>query len=260
MFDGVENVKIVSARHCIGKRSGSVVDRTTHTVFIRMRGTVRYDFGDHLLDSREGELFFVPKGSSYTYETLTEDEWYTCVNFEADFAFTPRPFLCSMEGFPESEYMGRCFSDLWNFGTQAGKYRCISLFFALLSHMSSAESASYCEKKKFALIEPAAEYLKVHTFDSSLKIECLHRLCGISHTYFRKIFVSRYGMTPQKYILTKRLAHAKSILDSGDYNTIGEVAASAGFNDPMYFSKAFKRVYGVSPSDAGKGEGGFGLR
>ena len=91
-------------------------------------------------------------------------------------------------------------------------------------------------------------HLKLHLYDSQLKIDKLHRLCGISDTYFRKIFVAQFRMSPQEYVLTKRIAYAKSIIENGDYNTIREVSEAVGYTDPLYFSKAFKKMQGVSPS------------
>lgn len=59
-------------------------------------------------------------------------------------------------------------------------------------------------------------------------------------------------MNPQDYITAKRLFHAKSILDSGDFDSIREIALSVGYSDPLYFSKVFKKRYGVSPSVVNK--------
>ena len=94
----------------------------------------------------------------------------------------------------------------------------------------------------------AIEFLKKNIYSPSLRIEKLHLLCGISDTYFRKIFKSKFNMTPQKYVLYERITHAKSILESGDFDTIREVALSVGYYDSLYFSKAFKKLYGFSPS------------
>ena len=55
-------------------------------------------------------------------------------------------------------------------------------------------------------------------------------------------------MTPQKYIITKRLSYAKAILDSGNFETIAQVAAAAGYTDPLYFSQSFRKKYGFPPS------------
>ena len=55
-------------------------------------------------------------------------------------------------------------------------------------------------------------------------------------------------MNPKEYVLRERITHAKSILESGDYDSISEIALSVGYNDALYFSKAFKKFYGFSPS------------
>ena len=98
------------------------------------------------------------------------------------------------------------------------------------------------------MITPAVDYIKKHIYDADLKTDNLHQLCGISGTYFRKIFLANFGTNPQSYILKRRLSHAKALLDSGDFTTISELAASVGYTDPLYFSRVFKKKYGESPS------------
>ena len=252
MFDGIENLKIVSVAQRENKPYVKIENRKTHTFFIRVRGAVLYDFGDEKMLSREGEVAFIPKGATYEAGILGEGAAYTAINFEADFSETPCPRVYSLEKFHDADYMASNISDMYKFGTQADRYRCLSLFYGLLSHLSAEENAHY-DKEKFSIIAPAVAYLKKHVYDSSLKGDMLYRLCGISGTYFRKIFALRFGKTPQQYILSTRLSHAKAIIASGDFDTITEVAFSVGFHDPLYFSKAYKKAYGVSPSEASRG-------
>ncbi len=252
LFDNIENLKILSVLHRPNKPYVKKENRKTHSFFIRVRGAVEYDFCGRKMLAREGELMFMPKGASYTARTLAEGTMYTAIHFEGDFAVEPRPGVYSLESFPEADYMASCLSDLWNFGTQAERYRCVSLVYSLLAHLSATENAGYAERNKFRIIDPAADYLKAHIYDSDLKIHKLPRLCGISETYFRQIFISRFGTAPQSYVLSKRLAHAKSIISSGDFNSIGEVALAVGFRDPLYFSKVFRKAYGMPPSGMNK--------
>ena len=107
-------------------------------------------------------------------------------------------------------------------------------------------------QKKYKLIKPGVEYLKANIYSPTLRIDKLHALCGISDTYLRRIFKERFHVTPQEYVLSSRLTHAKSILDSGDYDSIKEVSELVGYTDPLYFSKAFRKYYGFPPSDANK--------
>ena len=50
-----------------------------------------------------------------------------------------------------------------------------------------------------------------------------------------------------QYILSLRMANAQSLLESTQYN-ITEVAAAVGYDDPLYFSRLFRRHTGFSPT------------
>ena len=249
MFETIENLKIDSILHRRSKPTSRVCSRRTHSFFIRTQGEVLYHFPDREILAGEGSLVFFPKGASYTGRVLSDCAVYTAIHFEADFAVTPEPACFSLDGFLEADYVGNQLADLWKFGTPAEKYRCISTVYSLLAYLAGQESAGHIHNAKFRLIEPAVAYLKTHMYDCDLKTQKLHRLCGISGTYFRQIFQARFGTTPQNYITARRVSHARAILSSGDFNTIGEVAQSAGFNDALYFSKVFKKAYGVTPSE-----------
>ena len=249
MFENIENLKIISSLHRENRQFSKIENKKTNSFFIRISGSITYNFYDKTVEVKPGEMMFIPKGTSYEYKTSSEEKClYTSINFEGDFE-DAKPKVYSLENFFEADYIKNHFTDLWKYGTQSDKFKCISLFYSLLSYVSHIENSSYAEKQKFRIIEPAIDYLKEHIFDYSLKTDYLHHLCGISGTYFRKIFLSRFGRSPQNYITTKRMAHAMSILDSGDFTSIKEVALSVGYSDPLYFSKIFKKMYGVSPSE-----------
>lgn len=59
------------------------------------------------------------------------------------------------------------------------------------------------------------------------------------------------GLKPREYIQNKRLARALSIIESGEYEKLSEVAFMCGYDDPLYFSKVFKEKYKVCPSKYG---------
>ena len=131
-------------------------------------------------------------------------------------------------------------------------YECFSLFYGLLSYLCNVESQKHSGDEKFKIIDPAVAYIKENIYNPDLKVESLHRLCGISDTYFRKLFYLKFEKSPQNYIVSKRVSHARAIIGSGDFNNIKDIAASVGFKDPLYFSKVFKKFYGISPSQFNK--------
>lgn len=246
MFTDIENLKIKNIHKGISK-GGSVTSRKINSFILRTAGCPRYIFQDYFIDTHPGEIIFMPKGSSYTFEILSDTPCeYISISFEADL-FNPSPSKYPFEGFQDAEEFSSNLPDLWKFGSKAEHYKCYSVFYSLLAYVEKLENIAYTDKKKFGIIEPALSYLKKHIYDFDLSIETLSELCGISSAYFRKIFQSGYGTSPQKYILSKRLSHAKALIDSGDFDKISEVAASAGYSDALYFSRAFKRKYGTSP-------------
>ena len=66
--------------------------------------------------------------------------------------------------------------------------------------------------------------------------------------YIKKVFKKETGLTPHQYLTDKRLENAASNLAlSGGKGNISEIAYQCGFSEPLYFSRLFKRKYGVSP-------------
>lgn len=247
-----DDIKIISSFKKMTKPYGKIESRATHGFIFRVKGSVEYFFNQKSVIVKEGEFVFLPQGSSYEYVSDKDpSNTYTSINFQGSVLETSIRKYDS-KTFYGSDYICKSFTENWNFGTTADKYKCLSVIYDLMSHIYSNERMKDTERMKCDLIDPATEYLKSHLYDSNLKVEKLHRICGISDTYFRRIFTSVFHMTPQNYILTKRMAYAKSIIENGDYDTIKEVAEAVGYTDPLYFSKAFKKLYGVSPSNVNK--------
>ena len=251
MFDDIENLKLLNSSVGKSKPFSKINGRKTNSFSFRTGGAGIFKFADKEIVVHEGEMIFLPKGASYTFTAISEESTYTYITFEADLK-NAVPTLYSLEEFSEAHYIEKSFPNLWNLGSQSEKYQCLSLFYSLLSYLSNIENLKYSDKKKFSIIAPALDFLKLHIYDCSLKVDCLHTLCGISDTYFRKIFVARFGMSPQKYIINKRLSRAKAIIDSGDFDSISEVSESVGYSDPLHFSRVFKQKYGLSPATLSK--------
>lgn len=249
MFNTMENLKLISSSQGTSKGTFRLEGKKTHGFVFRTNGSATFILDDKKLITNTNDMIFLPKGSSYEFFPGTETECrYSAINFEADMT-NPKPMVYSLEGFPEASYIFSHFPNLWKFGNHSDRYKCFSLFYTLLAYISNTENLDYSVKRKFELIEPAVSYLKEHIFDSSLTADSLHLICGISDTYFRKIFAAKFAATPQQYIISKRISHAKSLIDNGNFDTISAIAMSVGYNDPLYFSRAFKKKYGVSPAN-----------
>ncbi len=92
------------------------------------------------------------------------------------------------------------------------------------------------------------ELIELNLDNERFQVEEIDKVFGISRPLLIKKLKSMTGMTVVEYIRNYRLDRAEILLREENLN-ISEVAYRVGFNDPKYFSKAFKQKFGHSPSE-----------
>lgn len=70
----------------------------------------------------------------------------------------------------------------------------------------------------------------------------------INKFYLTKIFKETYGTTINSYLISKRITGAKQLLRFTD-KTVDEIGNAVGMEDANYFSRMFRKVEGISPSE-----------
>lgn len=91
----------------------------------------------------------------------------------------------------------------------------------------------------------AFAYIAEH-FHQDIRRGVLAKLCHLSVSEFSRVFRNECGVTFEHYLLDYRVAMAREMLMEPD-TAISQVAYAAGFNDPSYFCRAFRRLVGASP-------------
>lgn len=95
-------------------------------------------------------------------------------------------------------------------------------------------------------IDKIKHYVLNH-YNENLSIQNLCPQFGVSRYYLGSLFHEATGMSFRQYLLNVRLNAAEEMLTSGNY-TVSHVAMSCGFSDVFYFSRAFKKHKGQTPS------------
>ncbi|MEM9245150.1 MAG: AraC family transcriptional regulator [Cyanobacteria bacterium P01_F01_bin.153] len=103
-----------------------------------------------------------------------------------------------------------------------------------------------------ARLHYAAEILRSRLEDPPCQIE-LARLVGIGHSTLSKRFREVFGVTPFAYLTRHRMEQAERFLRNPGC-TVAEVANLVGYANPAQFAAAFKRHFGITPSECIRGK------
>lgn len=97
------------------------------------------------------------------------------------------------------------------------------------------------------LIDDASTYFSEH-YSEALSVDEYAAHIHVSTSWFIRSFKEHTGITPMQYILSKRMHTAQALLHSTSYN-ITEIARIVGYENPLYFSRLFRKMNGISPSE-----------
>ncbi len=93
--------------------------------------------------------------------------------------------------------------------------------------------------------------------DANFNVSELVKKMSVSRTLLHMKLRELTGQSTSEFIRTIRLKQAAKLLKQGELN-VSEVTYQVGFNDPKYFSKSFKSLFGVTPTNFQKGDSSGG--
>lgn len=102
-------------------------------------------------------------------------------------------------------------------------------------------------EKSSGVIEEAEAYIQKN-FGKEISLDDVSREVNISPYYFSKIFKESTGKNFIEYVTEIRIEKAKELLLTSDYS-MKEICLMTGYSDPNYFSRAFKKNVGVTPTE-----------
>ncbi|MBE6595055.1 MAG: helix-turn-helix transcriptional regulator [Ruminococcaceae bacterium] len=186
---------------------------------------------------------FFPAGVGYTRKTATDD--LVVVHFHAfnyrgiaPEAFTP----------PHPDAYATLFEEmlrLWRGKAPGYRYEAAALLYRILAVCYRDNEPPLTVDDR---IEAGAKYIREHCLRQDFSIAEAAKRCFMSEAYFRRLFHAQFGESPKRYVISRRLKHAASLLSTG-YYSVADTAALCGYRDAKHFSVEFKDAMGISPSN-----------
>ena len=125
----------------------------------------------------------------------------------------------------------------------------LELFMLSLAETGSVSSVS--SDPEAILFSRAVNYLNSNIHRQPSVPETA-RFCGVSESGLKRLFDKYAGISVHKYLLKLKIKAAVQLLENGQ--TVSRTAQELGFNTQSYFSRAFKRETGLSPSQVQDGK------
>lgn len=105
-----------------------------------------------------------------------------------------------------------------------------------------------CVENGKELMQEVENFIINHA-EQPITTKMLSKKFGLVSPYLSKLFKDYKGETPTQYIQNIRISRAKELLVRFPELLAKDVAEMVGYNNPLYFSKIFKKKTGVYPSE-----------
>ena len=226
--------------------------RPSHGLAFHLSGEKDYLFDDgKTLTVRPSSIIYLPKGSSYNvasrYDYQAKLNCYA-INFDLSEDVSFPPFAMEIKNHLQMEESFRQAQKAWLLKPDGYVFKCRSELYSILCILYQEHGLRYTPDSRQEKIRPAMDCLMHQSMDEWPDVAKLAELCHMTPEYFRKIFKGVCGSSPLHYMNQLKLSRARELIDSRVYS-MAEVALLTGFSDPCHFSRAFKKAFGVCPSE-----------
>ncbi len=209
-----------------------------------LSGEVRYEFSDYSFTASAGTVVYLPLGGCYLMK-IREKTSYICVDFDSiGESLSERGAV--YRGIPPStsEHFEQMLIS-WYKREPTSITDILASCYRVISECIASENKRYARSD---LLSRAIEYILSDFTSEKLTVGAVAEKTGVSEAHLRRLFRAVMGISPMAYVNYLRFERARNMLCESNI-TVSEIAGLSGFSDPYYFSREFKRRFGVAPSE-----------
>ncbi|MCL2287374.1 MAG: AraC family transcriptional regulator [Firmicutes bacterium] len=119
---------------------------------------------------------------------------------------------------------------------------------SIFAYLSVKYTVSFDEPQATQILTRAVNYMH-ENLARQIKVSDIASHSFVSTRHLNRLFIKYYNITPSQHLLDIRLKKANVLL-SKNKMTIKEISEHCGFTDPSYFTRLYKKNYGVTPNKA----------
>lgn len=123
----------------------------------------------------------------------------------------------------------------------------ISYVYQLLNSLFKNELIEFSDKPKDMVVKEITEYMEKHFSEDISTLDLCNKF-GYTQSHLCRKFKKSTGLSPISYLTIIRLEYAGKLIKSGN-ESINHIASESGFSDSNYFTRCFKKHFGMSPTE-----------
>lgn len=215
------------------------------------RGRLRYQNRTHNLEAGDTMMVLVPHNHRYWLEK--GDRWeYFWISMHGEETLRIHKMVLGLAGpilrlQPSTiDHLADCSLRLIKGATTPGAASAIAYEAAMALYDDVFGSPAFAAD--LSAMQPVIDHIHAN-LEQPLPVSELAGIVGLSRAHFSRSFAESEGVPPAEYVLQQRLQRATKLLTKADFLPVKEVSIMCGFDDPNYFSKVFRRVYGITPTE-----------
>lgn len=238
----IKEIESVS-RYIPSKTHWKAMNRKTHIIGISMGGCAHHDFGYQHITLKDTCVLYFNQKDDYAVETHEKNESY-CVHFTTYEPISTDSFCKKVNNFNEIMHLLSHLDHLYKTNHHKDALA-MSQLYKLCSLINGYHTEKYTPQDSRIL--KSKEYIDLH-FKEPDCLATAAALSGVTSRRFQDLFKAQYHTTPGNYMSQQKIQTAKHLLEIGGLS-VTQVSELCGFSDVYYFSKVFKAITGLTPSE-----------
>lgn len=221
-----------------------------------LKGKGVYKINDSVYNLSQYDGFLIPPNTIVYYQADDDDPWSYCwVGFHG---LKAESYLKQADITPDNPifryYRDDFLKDSLNEMIEAKNMskgrdiRLLGLLYSFLSRLIETADHDYSSKsadRKDLYIRKAVEFIAM-SYSRKITVEEISHHVGLDRSYLYSIFNNFLKVSPQQFLINFRIEKACELMENNSLS-IGDISRSVGYEDPLYFSKVFRKVKGMSP-------------
>lgn len=241
------NLKLKNIEYLIKYKPNSLrwacTNRKNHIIGVQLHGKADHDFKYQKFTMSENCIYFFNQKDDYSVEVLEKGEAFS-VHFTTYEPIATNSFCIKIKDITNVLSIQEKIMK-YTSSSFCGNNMAASYFYMLCALFEDIYNKEYFSSDERMI--NAKDYIDLHFAGKNCLSHAVYA-SGISKRRFNDLFKKQFDITPNRYLISRKINFAKQLLESNPLS-LSEVSDKCGFSDTSYFNKVFKKETTYTPGE-----------